>query len=62
MFFCFAYECLLGLQKHCNWDERQDSFVFPEKEILMKYTVLVATMVTAGRLEPSVAYTVMIAL
>ncbi|XP_053171020.1 putative helicase mov-10-B.1 isoform X1 [Scomber japonicus] len=38
------------LLKHCNWDERQDCFVFPKKKILMKYTVLVTTMVTAGRL------------
>lgn len=38
------------LMNHCNWDERQDSFVFPEKEILMKYTILVTTMITAGRL------------
>uniref|UniRef100_A0A672ZG45 RNA helicase n=1 Tax=Sphaeramia orbicularis TaxID=375764 RepID=A0A672ZG45_9TELE len=38
------------LLKYSNWDERQDGFVFPEKEILMKYTVVVTTMVTAGRL------------
>ncbi|KAM9859316.1 putative helicase mov-10-B.2 [Aulostomus maculatus] len=38
------------LLKFCNWDQRQDSFVFPEKEILMKYTIIVTTMVTAGRL------------
>ncbi|XP_040888869.1 putative helicase mov-10-B.2 isoform X2 [Toxotes jaculatrix] len=38
------------LQKYCNWDQRQDGFVFPEKEILMKYTIIVTTMVTAGRL------------
>ncbi|XP_030585585.1 putative helicase mov-10-B.1 [Archocentrus centrarchus] len=39
-----------GLLKCCNWDEKQDSFVFPEKEVMMKYKVIVATMVTAGRL------------
>uniref|UniRef100_A0A667WJK6 RNA helicase n=1 Tax=Myripristis murdjan TaxID=586833 RepID=A0A667WJK6_9TELE len=38
------------LLKHCNWDESQDGFVFPDKEILMKYKVIVTTMVTAGRL------------
>ncbi|KAJ0068634.1 hypothetical protein NL108_010303, partial [Boleophthalmus pectinirostris] len=38
------------LLKHCNWDESQDAFVFPEKEILMKYTIIVTTMITAGRL------------
>lgn len=39
-----------NLLKYCNWDERQDGFVFPEKDVLMKYTVIVTTMVTAGRL------------
>lgn len=38
------------LLKHCNWDQRQDAFVLPDTEILMKYTILVTTMVTAGRL------------
>ncbi|KAJ0023976.1 hypothetical protein NQD34_003875 [Periophthalmus magnuspinnatus] len=38
------------LLKHCNWDERQDAFVFPKKESLMKYKILVTTMITAGRL------------
>uniref|UniRef100_A0A3B4BM13 RNA helicase n=1 Tax=Periophthalmus magnuspinnatus TaxID=409849 RepID=A0A3B4BM13_9GOBI len=36
------------LLKHCNWDERQDAFVFPKKESLMKYKILVTTMITAG--------------
>lgn len=40
----------LHLLDHCNWDEKQDAFVFPAKEILMKYTVIVSTMITAGRL------------
>ncbi|XP_034021907.1 putative helicase mov-10-B.2 [Thalassophryne amazonica] len=39
-----------SLLKHCNWDDRQDAFVYPEKEILMNYTVVITTMVTAGRL------------
>lgn len=38
------------LLKHCNWDASQDSFVFPTKEVLMKYKVIVTTLVTAGRL------------
>ncbi|XP_071375974.1 putative helicase mov-10-B.1 isoform X1 [Centroberyx affinis] len=38
------------LLKYCNWDESQDSFVFPQKEILMQYKVIITTMVTAGRL------------
>ncbi|KAK5872123.1 hypothetical protein PBY51_012852 [Eleginops maclovinus] len=39
-----------NLQKYCNWDQRQDKFVFPEKTFLMKYTIIVTTLVTAGRL------------
>lgn len=39
--------CLL--QKYSNWDETQDCFVFPDKETLMKYKVIVTTMITAGR-------------
>uniref|UniRef100_A0AAQ5ZBM9 RNA helicase n=1 Tax=Amphiprion ocellaris TaxID=80972 RepID=A0AAQ5ZBM9_AMPOC len=39
-----------NLLKYCNWDEGQDSFVFPVKEILMKYKIIVTTMITAGRL------------
>uniref|UniRef100_A0A3P9P524 RNA helicase n=1 Tax=Poecilia reticulata TaxID=8081 RepID=A0A3P9P524_POERE len=36
------------LRKYCNWDEKQDCFVFPEKEILMQYKVMVTTLFTAG--------------
>uniref|UniRef100_A0A665TPU4 RNA helicase n=1 Tax=Echeneis naucrates TaxID=173247 RepID=A0A665TPU4_ECHNA len=36
--------------KYSNWDERQDGFVFPERETLMKYEIIVTTMITAGRL------------
>uniref|UniRef100_A0A8C7D9M8 RNA helicase n=1 Tax=Oncorhynchus kisutch TaxID=8019 RepID=A0A8C7D9M8_ONCKI len=36
--------------KHCNWDASQDSFVFPTKEVLMGYKVIITTLVTAGRL------------
>lgn len=36
-------------QKYCNWDESKDSFVPPQKEVTMKYKVVVTTMVTAGR-------------
>ncbi|XP_061113551.1 putative helicase mov-10-B.2 [Conger conger] len=34
----------------CNWDDDQKSFVFPSKERLMEYKILVSTVVTAGRL------------
>ncbi|KAJ8258035.1 hypothetical protein GJAV_G00192420 [Gymnothorax javanicus] len=40
-------ESLLGC---CNWDDSEDGFVFPSKETLMEYKVLVTTVVTAGRL------------
>lgn len=36
-------------QKYSNWDEGQGGFVFLNKETLMKYKVIVTTMVTAGR-------------
>lgn len=39
-----------SLLKYCNWDESKDSFVPPQKEVTMKYKVVVTTMVTAGRL------------
>ncbi|KAK2861814.1 hypothetical protein Q5P01_001347 [Channa striata] len=39
-----------NLLKYCNWDQQKDSFVFQAKEILMKYKIIVTTMVTAGRL------------
>ncbi|KAF3856633.1 hypothetical protein F7725_017356 [Dissostichus mawsoni] len=38
------------LLKYCNWDQREDKFVFPERKTLMKYTIIVTTLVTAGRL------------
>ncbi|XP_076124950.1 putative helicase mov-10-B.1 [Alosa pseudoharengus] len=38
------------LLKHCNWDAHQDCFVFPAKETMMKYKVIVSTLFTAGRL------------
>uniref|UniRef100_A0A671YY95 RNA helicase n=1 Tax=Sparus aurata TaxID=8175 RepID=A0A671YY95_SPAAU len=39
-----------SLLKHCNWDQRRESFVFPDKESLMEYTVVVTTLISAGRL------------
>nr|XP_046239070.1 putative helicase mov-10-B.1 isoform X2 [Scatophagus argus] len=39
-----------NLLKYCNWDETQDGFVFPDKGSLMKYKIIVSTMITAGRL------------
>ncbi|XP_068568586.1 putative helicase mov-10-B.1 [Cebidichthys violaceus] len=39
-----------NLLKNCNWNQTQDAFVFPVKEILMTYKIIVTTMVTAGRL------------
>ncbi|XP_054473304.1 putative helicase mov-10-B.1 [Anoplopoma fimbria] len=39
-----------NLLKSCNWNQTQECFVFPKKEVLMKYKIIVSTMVTAGRL------------
>ncbi|KAJ8399528.1 hypothetical protein AAFF_G00409390 [Aldrovandia affinis] len=40
----------ISLLNCCNWDERQDGFVFPSKETLMCCKIIVTTVVTAGRL------------
>ncbi|XP_008942255.1 PREDICTED: putative helicase MOV-10, partial [Merops nubicus] len=34
----------------CNWDDRQSCYVYPSKEHLGRYRVLITTLVTAGRL------------
>uniref|UniRef100_A0A670YHZ1 RNA helicase n=1 Tax=Pseudonaja textilis TaxID=8673 RepID=A0A670YHZ1_PSETE len=34
----------------CNWDEAQSCHVFPRKEKLQSYKVIITTLVTAGRL------------
>lgn len=38
------------LLKHSNWNEAQDSFLLPSKETLIGYSIIVVTLVTAGRL------------
>ncbi|XP_016312825.1 putative helicase mov-10-B.1 isoform X1 [Sinocyclocheilus anshuiensis] len=38
------------LLKHSNWNEAQDSFLLPSRQSLMDYSVIVVTLVTAGRL------------
>nr|XP_019952231.1 PREDICTED: putative helicase mov-10-B.2 isoform X1 [Paralichthys olivaceus] len=38
------------LLEYCNWDEKQQEFVFPGTEILMNFKILVTTMYTAGKL------------
>ncbi|XP_043098693.1 putative helicase mov-10-B.1 [Puntigrus tetrazona] len=38
------------LLKHSNWNEAEDSFLLPSREDLMQYSVIVVTLVTAGRL------------
>ncbi|MGH0183957.1 UNVERIFIED_CONTAM: hypothetical protein FKN15_013507 [Acipenser sinensis] len=37
-----------------NWDPSLQSIVFPAKEVLMKYRILVTTVVTAGRSHPAI--------
>ncbi|NWI55977.1 SDE3 helicase, partial [Calyptomena viridis] len=34
----------------CNWDDEQKSYVYPSKEHLKRYRILITTLVTAGRL------------
>uniref|UniRef100_A0A8D0HA50 RNA helicase n=1 Tax=Sphenodon punctatus TaxID=8508 RepID=A0A8D0HA50_SPHPU len=34
----------------CNWDDAQGCHVYPKKEKLMKYRIIITTLVTAGRL------------
>ncbi|NWQ59485.1 SDE3 helicase, partial [Neopipo cinnamomea] len=34
----------------CNWDDEQSSYVYPSKEYLSRYRILVTTLVPAGRL------------
>ncbi|KAM6114446.1 LOW QUALITY PROTEIN: helicase MOV-10 [Phoenicopterus ruber ruber] len=35
----------------CNWDDEQSSYVYPSKEHLGRYRILITTLVTAGRSE-----------
>ncbi|NWI78978.1 SDE3 helicase, partial [Dryoscopus gambensis] len=34
----------------CNWDDEQGSYVYPSKEHLRHYRIIITTLVTAGRL------------
>ncbi|XP_068029516.1 helicase MOV-10 isoform X1 [Anomalospiza imberbis] len=34
----------------CNWDDEQSSYVYPSKESLRHYRIIITTLVTAGRL------------
>ncbi|NXR46798.1 SDE3 helicase, partial [Hippolais icterina] len=34
----------------CNWDDEQSSYVYPSKESLGRYRIIITTLVTAGRL------------
>ncbi|NXX26329.1 SDE3 helicase, partial [Nicator chloris] len=34
----------------CNWDDNQSSYVYPSKESLRRYRIIITTLVTAGRL------------
>lgn len=38
-------------QPCCNWDDEQSCYVYPSKEHLGRYRILVTTLVTAGRSE-----------
>ncbi|NXH37223.1 SDE3 helicase, partial [Myiagra hebetior] len=34
----------------CNWDDEQSSYIYPSKEHLRHYRIIITTLVTAGRL------------
>ncbi|NWZ41063.1 SDE3 helicase, partial [Brachypodius atriceps] len=34
----------------CNWDDEESSYVYPSKESLKRYRIIITTLVTAGRL------------
>ncbi|XP_053562625.1 helicase MOV-10 [Bombina bombina] len=38
------------IKKFCNWDSDKECFIYPSKEKLMKYKVIVTTLITSGRL------------
>lgn len=40
-----------ALQPCCNWDDEQSSYVYPSKEHLRHYRIIITTLVTAGRSE-----------
>lgn len=40
-----------ALQPCCNWDDEQSSYVYPSKESLKRYRIIITTLVTAGRSE-----------
>lgn len=39
------------LQPCCNWDDEVSSYVYPSKESLKHYRIIITTLVTAGRSE-----------
>ncbi|NXE92816.1 SDE3 helicase, partial [Menura novaehollandiae] len=43
-------EVPIDIRPCCNWDDEQSSYVYPSKEHLGHYRILVTTLVTAGRL------------
>ncbi|XP_075471395.1 helicase MOV-10 [Ascaphus truei] len=45
--FCSVPE---EIKPYCNWDSAKESYVYPSKEELMKYRVIITTLHTAGRL------------
>uniref|UniRef100_A0A671K5I0 RNA helicase n=1 Tax=Sinocyclocheilus anshuiensis TaxID=1608454 RepID=A0A671K5I0_9TELE len=47
---CAPSRDLRTLPQKLNWNEAQDSFLLPSRQSLMDYSVIVVTLVTAGRL------------
>ncbi|XP_010000545.1 PREDICTED: putative helicase MOV-10 [Chaetura pelagica] len=44
------HEVPADIRPCCNWDDRESSYVYPSKEHLGHYRILITTLVTAGRL------------
>ncbi|MEE6493377.1 hypothetical protein FKM82_016802 [Ascaphus truei] len=45
--FCSVPE---EIKPYCNWDSAKENYVYPSKDELMKYRVIITTLLTAGRL------------
>ncbi|NWU65838.1 SDE3 helicase, partial [Pterocles burchelli] len=44
------HEVPADIRPCCNWDDAESSYVYPSKEHLGRYRILITTLVTAGRL------------
>ncbi|KAM6108339.1 LOW QUALITY PROTEIN: helicase MOV-10 [Pterocles gutturalis] len=49
------HEVPADIRPCCNWDDAQSSYVYPSKEHLGRYRILITTLVTAGRSDMGVS-------